>query len=301
MGLCTPDRTPSRITSTRRPPIAVVVPFVGDHDAAKQLADNLSRLDLRPDDELIVADNTPDGIWAEPLPAAARVVRAPAERSAYHARNTGARAATREWILFCDADCRPAPDLLEAHFDPPPRQRCAALAGTVVGIGDQDALLARYARDRSFLNMAGGNSGPGWRIAVGGNMLVRRAAFEGVGGFLEGIRSGGDVDLSRRLIADGWTIEERSGAVVEHRHRERLFPFLATIARYASGSRWLNRRYPGHSPRWRLTRQLALSLGDAGTLALRGEWEQGAYRALDGLGLIAHNIGYLRGNGARAA
>lgn len=295
------DRTPPRMTPPHRPSVCVVVPFVGDRDATEQLAANLRRLNLRAGDELVVADNTPQGMSTEPLPAAARVVRAPAERSAYHARNTGARCATQEWILFLDADCRPVPDLLDAHLEQPPPARCGALAGAVVGIGDQDALLARYARARGFLNMAGGNAGPGWRIAVGGNILVRRAAFEGVGGFVEGVRSGGDVDLSRRLIAAGWAIEERPGAVVEHRHRERLLPFLATVARYASGSRWLNRRYPGHSPRWPLTRQLALSLGDAAALAVRGRVEEGAYRALDGLGLIAHNVGYLRGNATRRA
>jgi GT2 family glycosyltransferase len=149
--------------------------------------------------------------------------------------------------------------------------------------------------------MAGGNAGPGWRIAIGGNVLVRRAAFEGVGGFVEGIRSGGDVDLSRRLIAAGWTIDERPAALVEHRHRARLVPFLATIARYAAGSRWLDARYPGHSPRWPLTRQLALSARDAVVLTVRGEREEGAFRALDGLGLIAHNVGYLGGNSARSA
>jgi mycofactocin glycosyltransferase len=283
-----------------RPAVSVVVPFVGDSEAAERLAANLERLDLGAGDEAIVADNTRGGMDADVLPGCAQVVHAAAERSPYHARNAGARAATSDWILFCDADCRPGSNLIAAYFADAPPERCGALAGAVVGAGDQGALIPRYARARGFLNMAGGNAGPGWRIAVGGNVLVRRAAFEGVGGFLEGIRSGGDVDLSRRLIAAGWTIDDRPAALVEHRHRERLGPFLATIARYAAGSRWLDRRYPGHSPRWPLTRQLALSARDAVVLTVRGEREEGVFRALDGLGLIAHNVGYLAGNEARS-
>lgn len=283
-----------------RPAVSVVVPFAGDREGAERLASNLERLDLRAGDEAIVADNTRGAMPSTALPASAQLVRAAAERSAYHARNAGAREAVNDWILFCDADCRPVPDLLAAYFGQPPPGDCGALAGAVVGEPAQRGLITRYARARGFLNMAGGNAGPGWRIAIGGNVLVRRAAFERVGGFVEGIRSGGDVDLSRRLIAAGWTIEERPAALVEHRHRERLVPFLATIARYAAGSRWLNRRYPGHSPRWPLARQLALSARDAVVLTLRGERDEGTFRALDGLGLIAHNVGYLGGNGARS-
>jgi GT2 family glycosyltransferase len=262
------------------------------------LAANLRRVGVRPGDELIVADNTPDGMPAESLPDGVHVVRAVAERSSYHARNTGARAAANDWILFLDADCRPGPDLLDAYFVAPPPERCGAIAGTVVGCPTQGGLIARYARARGFLNLAGGGEGPDWRIAVGGNVLVRRAAFDDVGGFPEGIRSGGDVDVSRRLQRAGWRIERCPEALVEHRHRERLLPFLATIARYAAGSRWLNRRYPSHSPRWPLTKQLALSVRDAAVLTARGKREEAIFRALDGLGLVAHNVGYLGGNSA---
>jgi GT2 family glycosyltransferase len=284
--------------SAGRPPVSIVVPFVGDGAAVERMCAHLRRLEPRPGDELIVADNTTGGMPAAALPAGTRVVRAAAERSSYHARNAGANAAANEWILFLDADCRPVPDLLDAYFPEPLAERCGAIAGTVTGNPDQGALIARYARARGFLNMAGGGEGPSWRIAVGGNVLVRRTAFRDIDGFAEGIRSGGDVDFSRRLQRAGWTIDRRRAARVEHRHRERLLPFLATISRYAAGSRWLNRRYPGYSPRWPLTTQLALAARDAVGLAARGRREQAAFRALDGLGLIAHNVGYLGGNSA---
>jgi glycosyltransferase involved in cell wall biosynthesis len=257
-------------------------------------------LELRPGDELIVADNTRDGMAREPLADGVRVVRAAAERSSYHARNAGARAAANDWILFLDADCRPAPDLLDSYLPERAPGRCGAIAGQVIGSPDQHALIARYARARGFLNLAGGGESPEWRIAVAGNVLVRRAAFAAIGGFTEGIRSGGDVDFSRRLQRAGWTIDSRPAALVEHRHRERLIPFLATIARYAAGSRWLNSRYPGYSPRWPLTRQLALSARDAVVCTARGDRENGLFRALDGLGLLAHNVGYLGGNAPRS-
>ena len=163
----------------------------------------------------------------------------PATRAPAAPRTTGSCSST-------PTACR-CGELLDAYFAEPIPERCGAVAGAIgrePGPARADRPLRR---DRGFLNMAGGSEGPGWRIAVAGNVLVRRAAFDGLGGFVEGIRSGGDVDLSRRLIAAGWTIESRPAAAVEHHHRERLIPFLATIARYAAGSRWLERRYPGHS------------------------------------------------------
>jgi GT2 family glycosyltransferase len=134
-----------------------------------------------------------------------------------------------------------------------------------------------------------------------GNVLVRRAAFEQVGGFAEGIRSGGDIDLARRLGAAGWLIEHRPAAVVAHRHRESLPGFMGMIARYGAGARWLNARYPGTAPRWPLLAGLCGAARDAAALALRGRLEPALFRGVDGLGLIAHNLGYLASNRAPGA
>jgi GT2 family glycosyltransferase len=281
-----------------RPPVSVVVPFLGDREDAARLLAAFARLDRRPGDELIVADNTPTGVVAELATEPVRVVRAAAERSSYHARNAGAREAQTGWLLFTDADCTPAPGLIGAYFAAPIGDTCGALAGEIVADPAQRGILARYARSRSFLNQAQGLLGPDGGAAPTGNVLVRRAAFQAVGGFAEGIRSGGDIDLCRRLEAAGWTVEHRPRAVVEHRHRESVVGFLAVIARYGAGARWLNERHPGSSPRWPLLRGLAGTAADVGRLAARRRFEPALFRAVDGLGLIAHNVGYLGGNRA---
>jgi hypothetical protein len=133
-----------------------------------------------------------------------------------------------------------------------------------------------------------------------GNLLVRRRAFDLLGGFVEGIRSGGDIDLSRRLRAAGWSVEHRPSAVVTHRHRESLAGLLGMIARYGAGARWLNERDPGSSPRWPLVRGLAGTAADVGALLRRRRVEPALFRAVDGLGLLAHNVGYLASNRAPA-
>lgn len=264
----------------------------------------LARLDPGPGDELIVADNTEAGAMAaaaaEGTPPALRVVPATGERSSYHARNVGAAVARNGWLLFMDADCVPEPDLLDAYLAEPVGERVGALAGEILGHPAQEALAARYARDRKVLSQTDGLYGRGRTIAATGNLMVRRRAFEELGGFVEGIRSAGDVDFCLRLQNAGWGLEFRPQALVRHCHRESVPALLATFTRYGAGSHWLNRRYPGLSGRWPLSaRELARAGTDAVRLALGGDREQAAFRLIDGAGLVAHNLGYRSSNRAR--
>jgi mycofactocin glycosyltransferase len=282
--------------------VSVVVPFRAGSGQAARLAAVLDSIGRGPDDELIVADNTDHGLGAEVLGSVARVVRATGERSSYHARNVGARLASNQWILFVDADCEPAPDLLDRYFAEPVADDCGLLAGAIVGVGDQSSLLARYTRDRAFYDGErglGANGSLEGGAAPTGNLLVRRAAFEQLGGFEEGIRSAGDFDFCWRAQAAGWRLLRRPDASVAHRHREHLRSFLSMLARYGSGAGWINRRYPGSSPRWGLIPGLVGSGRDVAANLVRRQPTEALYRAIDALGLVAYSVGYARGNQAR--
>jgi mycofactocin glycosyltransferase len=290
--------TGSRQLTDARPTISVVVPFRGDRAGAARTLAALRRLSLRDGDEVRVADNTRDGALAALAPDGVEVVRATAERSSYHARNAGARGASGEWLLFIDADCVPAAELLDAYLAEPIPAEVGVLGGEIVPDPSQRRFLARYARSRGFLSQTEGLHGKAGSAAATANLLVRREAFGEVGGFAEGIRSGGDVDLCWRLRAAGWRLEYRPDAAVTHRHRERLIPFLGQVARYAAGARWLDGRHRGSSSRWPLLRGLAGSARDIAANLRRGDLEEATFRGVDALGLIAHNVGYLEPNRA---
>jgi GT2 family glycosyltransferase len=281
-----------------RPPVSVVVPFAGGREDAERLRASLQRLRLGDGDEVLVGDNSVEGACAGAFGESSwvSVLTADRERSSYHARNTAAAHATRDWILFMDCDCDPSPDLLHAYFDPPPGERVAALAGPILHAPGQPSLAARYARARNFVVIP---EEPGSiPTAPTGNLLVRRAALEEVGGFAEGIRSGGDVDFCRRIQEAGYTLELRPEAVVAHPHRETLPAYLRIVARYAAGARWLDERYPGIAPRWPLWPELGRALGDAAGRWAAGDLDEARFRLIDGLSLVAHNVGYSRGNAA---
>ena len=122
--------------------------------------------------------------------------------------------------------------------------------------------------------------------------MVRREAYEAVGGFVEGIRSGGDVDFCRRIQEAGFTLELRPNATVVHPHRETLREYLRIVARYAAGARWLDERYPGIAPRWPLWPELWRAVRDSAREWAKGDLDEARFRLIDGLSLVAHNVGY---------
>ncbi len=232
--------------------------------------------------------------------APARVVRADAVRSSYHARNRGAADARGEWLLFLDADCRPDPRLIDEYLGSPRAESCGAVAGAVLPAPGQEGLLTRYARSRGYLDQRAFMSGPGRPFAATANLLVRRAAWEQLGGFSE-VRSAGDVDFCWRLQDAGWSLELEEAAWVEHRHRDTLGALLRQRARYAAGHRWLERRHPAVRSRVPLHRALARAGLELLASARRRDTEEVRFRALDILALLAYAAGRLASNEPRGA
>jgi GT2 family glycosyltransferase len=231
-----------------RPEVSVVMPFAGDGAAAAAAIETLLALDTQPGDELILADNSVLPVSAPLATGPVKVVRAIAERSPAYARNIGAAAAHNAWILFLDSDCLVHHGLLGAYFALRVHEDVGALAGEVLAAPAADTLAARYGAARGFLSQEAHLRHPYRPRAVAANLLVRRAAFEQVGGFYEGVRAGEDTDFSWRIQAAGWRLELRSEASVEHRYRTTLRDLRSQWRGYAAGRAWLARRYEGFEP-----------------------------------------------------
>ena len=277
-----------------RPEVTVVMPFAGDRAAAEAALESLRTLELRHGDELILVDNSSTAVLSE-LDAGAvgehqavTVIRASDEQSAAHARNVGAAAARTDWILFLDADTTPRHGLLDAFFEQRIGERVGAVAGEVLPAPGGRTLAARYGASRNFLGQQVHYEHPYRPRATAANLLVRRAAFEQLGGFYERVWAGEDTDFSWRLQEVGWRLELRPQAAVEHRYRTTVGDLRRQWRGYAAGRAWLSRRYQEFRPQPGLTRALgrvrhrdgAVHRSRRGSLDA-GRLERGRFLALD--------------------
>lgn len=222
----------------------VVIPFRGSAEELGRLRDRLRALPLQPGDSIVVVDNTP----GEPRDGA---LHAPELATPAYARNRGVAQGKAEWLVFCDADTHPRRDLLDRYFDPPPGARTGLIGGGVI---DEEVPLdapvaARYAYLRGLMSQAATfDFGDEWGYPKTANVACRRAAFEEVGGFREGIRAAEDADLAYRLKAAGWEVERRETAAVVHASRKTLRGLVVQQALWGSGGAWVHGVYPGAVP-----------------------------------------------------
>jgi cellulose synthase/poly-beta-1,6-N-acetylglucosamine synthase-like glycosyltransferase len=250
-----------------RPAVSVVVPFAGTSAEAGAVIAMLGSLRTAPGDELILSDNSvipaalaesrhsggeihryggflPQSDDSASAATRVKVVRATKEGSPSHARNVGAAHAHNDWLLFLDSDVQPPPDLIELFFSAPIDEQVGAMTGDIAGIPDTHTLAARYGTARNFLGQRSHVMNPFRPRASSANLLVRRAAFDQIHGYTEGISAAEDTDLTWRLHDHGWTLAFNERAVVQHAYRDSLRALGKQWRGYAAGAMWLSQQYP---------------------------------------------------------
>jgi glycosyltransferase involved in cell wall biosynthesis len=173
--------------------------------------------------EIIVCDNnSTDGTAEVARAAGALVVFEPVNQIA-RARNTGAAAATGDWLLFIDADSRPSPALF------------GEVAGQITSGKCMGGGCTMRMDERHFIGDCGGAV---WNIlsralkwAAGAFIFCETAAFRKVGGFNLELFASEEIDLSKRLKI----LAKSSGKKIVILHRNPLLTSARKLRLYSRG------------------------------------------------------------------
>lgn len=236
-------RPPAGATPFTRRNVAVVIPIHGAPDALAATLEAV--LAAHPGAVVVVDDGSPPAAASaiaavvRVASAAVRLVRAADNEGPAAARARGIDVTDEPVLAFVDADVVPQPGWLEpllAHLADP---AVGAVAPRVLARPPSSlpAPVAAYERARSSLDRGPVEAPvrPGSRVSYvpTAALVVRRAAYEAVGGFDRKLRFGEDVDLVWRLSAAGWSVRYEPGAWAAHPARPDLRAWLAQ--RFAYG------------------------------------------------------------------
>jgi GT2 family glycosyltransferase len=194
--------------------------------------------------------------WAQEFPDRLRVLQFSGEGLAA-VRDYAWRQSRTAWVAFIDIDCAVQPGWAQAvdaalqRYDSEPR--CGAFGGT--NRVAQDGRLLFKACAVLLSTYVGGhdsilNRTIGERRQIAHcptlNVVYRRAALEAVGGFDAAYtRVSEDVDVSRRLLRDGYTLWANPGMVVDHVARPTLREWGRNVFLYGRGRAFHLKRQPG--------------------------------------------------------
>jgi glycosyltransferase involved in cell wall biosynthesis len=158
--------------------------------------------------ELIVCDNNSTDRTAEiAREAGATVVFEPINQIA-RARNSGAAAATGDWLVFVDADSHPSAELFDDVAEQIVSGKCLA-GGTTVK-------LEGHHPKASLVTQLWNSTSRVMRWLAGSFIFCEAKTFKKIGGFSNELFASEEIELSQRLKAVAKT--ERKQIVILHRH-----------------------------------------------------------------------------------
>jgi mycofactocin glycosyltransferase len=258
--------------------VSVVIPVKDRVDELRRCLASIAAVDFPKEklEVIVVDDGSRD---ASPLVArqmgATVVPSGGTGRGPAAARNVGARYATGDILAFIDSDCTASAgwlaELLPAFNDPD----TAAVGGAVDGMCTASA-VDRYEAVMSSLSLGSreqsGNSGDDTFYLPSCNLLVRRSAFLGVGGFRDEMHVGEDVDLTWRLRDRGRTIVYLPQGRICHEHRSTVRSFMSRRFDYGTSEGTLQELHPHRHKRMVIPPLLALLLALSLAAPFTGGW-----------------------------
>lgn len=216
------------------PVVSVIIPVLNNASGIRSAVEAVCRQTYPADFvEIIVVDNgsddnTPEAVSQLPV----RFLTEDTVKSPYAARNRALDVAKGEIIAFTDSDCVPEERWLENAVRQIQSEN-ADMVGGLVTFEYSDRMTAAERYD-SLINLEVRNNVKTRGAAKTSNLIVKKKLFDKIGYFLHNVRSGGDVEWTKRASQSGCKIVFGDDVVVKKKART-LMPLLKKLYRIGKG------------------------------------------------------------------
>lgn len=210
---------------------SIIIPVFNKLDLTKQCLIKLAEVTHGVEYEVIIVDNASSDGTAEflsELGGDVQIIRNSENLGFAKGCNQGARAAKGRYLVFLNNDTLPLEGWLQAMVEEVEHHPEVAVVGSKLLFEDGSIQHAGVAFSRIFFtpyhlyrkahaDLPAVNYRREFQCVTGACMLIRREAFEKVGGFDEGYRNSfEDVDLCIKVGEEGWKIVYQPKSVVYH-------------------------------------------------------------------------------------
>ncbi len=162
-------------------------------------------------------------------------------------RNRAAEKAKGEYLIFMDSDCLIPPNylkLVEAHLS---KHSLDAFGGPDKAHKNFTPLQKAISFSMTSLLTTGGIRGKQNHVGTyhprGFNMGIKASTFNAVGGYSD-FRCGEDIELSMRIIEQGYSVGFIPEAFVYHKRRTSLKQFFKQVYRFGAARINIYKRHP---------------------------------------------------------
>lgn len=232
------------IDDQTHPQVSIIIPTYNNLQLTRQCLDAVRQTTDAVKYEIIIVDNgstdgTPDYLYHEQNTGRLKFIQNKENLGFAKACNQGAQAASGDYLLFLNNDTVPKPGWLKSLVIILDQDNSVAVAGSkllfpdgtiqhagVIIIDDRivspcdlrpDPLVARHIYYKHPADLADSNQLRTYQAITAACLLVRRVAFEQVGGFDEEYWNGyEDVDLCFKLQEKKWKLVYQPDSIVIH-------------------------------------------------------------------------------------
>ena len=218
--------------------ISVVIPVYNSSEYIARTIESILAQRHKPDEIIVVDNNSTDGTIEIVKKYPVTLLQENEVQSSYAARNKGIDHARSEIIAFIDADCIAADDWLKEGVTALQSESADLAGGRVEFFFSEKKTTAELYDSIHHLNIEASIRDTG--SAPTANLFVKTHVFKKTGVFSNYLKSGGDIQWTKKATDNGFSLIYAPKAIVKHPTRK-LKELLKKNFRIGTGRAHLRR------------------------------------------------------------